>query len=281
MGDTLTDKLKDYAKDQGAALVGIAPTERLGGAPDGKRPTDRLKDATCVVSLGVKVPHGVCETWGVVSHNPYRVYGHQYLNRLLHSIAYKVTLFLESEGYMALPFPPTISGIGGAEISHRHIAVAAGLGEFGWAGYVLTPQFGARQRFVSVITEAPLKGDDMFDGPQLCEPEGCSFVCVKECPMEALSMTTKKTCQIGDQRIEYTSIDRLRCSWAINGLTKKVGGFKEIPMPSIIDEEALDHALAQKDPAQIRTEIAQGGHATYCGKCQVVCPACTSDWEKT
>jgi len=280
MSVNLTETLKDYAKGEGAALVGIAPAGRLVGAPEGKRPADRLKDATSVVSLGVKVPHGVCETWNIVSHNPYRVYGHQYLNRLLHSLAYKVTLFLESEGYMALPFPPTISGIGGAEISHRHIAVAAGLGEFGWAGYVLTPQFGARQRFVSVITAAPLKSNAMYDGPPLCVPESCSFTCVEECPMGALSMTEKKTCQIGDRSIEYTWIDRWRCFWAISGLTTKVGGFKEVSMPPVVDEEALDRAMEHKDPAQIRTEISQGGHATYCGKCQAVCPVGTTAWKK-
>ncbi len=51
-------------------------------------------------------------------------------------------------------------------------------------------------------------------------------------------------------------------------------------MPPTIDEEELDRALAQKDPAQIRTEIAQGGHATYCGKCQAVCPTWKTAWEK-
>ncbi len=280
MRDNLTETLKDYAKEKGAALVGIAPAERLVGAPEGKRPADRLKDATCVVSLGVQVPQGVCETWGVVSHNPYRVYGHLYLNRLLHSLAYEVTLFLESEGCMALPFPPTISGLGGAEISHRHIAVAAGLGEFGWAGYVLTPEFGARQRFVSVITSAPLLGNPMYEGTSLCVPESCSFICVNECPMDALNMKKKKNCRIGGRSIEYTWIDRWRCSWAIYGLTTKVGGFKEIPAPPVIDEEAIERALVQKDPAQIRTEISQGGHATYCGKCQAVCPVGTTAWEE-
>ena len=272
MGEDVKETLKDLAMDKGAALIGIAPVERLTGAPEGCRPGDRLEGATCVVSLGVQVPRTVCETWGVVSHTPYRVYGHQFLNRLLHEIAYRVTVFLESEGYAALPFPPTISGLGGAEISHRHIAVAGGLGEFGWAGYIMTPRFGPRQRFVSVITTAPLEADPMYDGPTLCDPEACHYKCVEECPMGALDKTASKTCRIGDRSYTYTSIDRPRCSWAINGLTRTVGGWKEIPMPSLIDEEALKNALEQKDSAQVRTEILQGGHATYCGKCQAVCP---------
>ena len=51
-------------------------------------------------------------------------------------------------------------------------------------------------------------------------------------------------------------------------------------VPPIIDEEAFDRALEHKDPAQIRTEISQGGHATYCGKCQAVCPVGTTAWKK-
>ena len=272
MAESLSKELKDFAMQAGAALTGIAPSERLGGAPEGKRPNDRLTDSTCVISMAVQVPYTVCETWEMVSHNPYRVYGHQFLNRLLHVLAYKVTMFIESKGFRALPFPPTISGIGGAEISHRHIAVAAGLGEFGWAGYVMTPQYGARQRFVSVITTAPLKADSVYEGPQLCLPEKCGFKCVEKCPMGALPQTKSKTCTIGGRDFTYTFIDKSRCSWAMAGLTKKVGGWKEIPMPDVIDEEAYNKALGEKDPMQVRTEILQGGHATYCGKCQAVCP---------
>jgi hypothetical protein len=50
MDQTLTKSLKDFAKQEGAALVGIAPAERLGGAPEGCRPGDRLKDGFLWVS---------------------------------------------------------------------------------------------------------------------------------------------------------------------------------------------------------------------------------------
>ena len=39
-----------------------------------------------------------------------------------------------------------------------------------------------------------------------------------------------------------------------------------------VDEKTYDRAVSEKDEMQIRTEILQGGHATYCGKCQAVCP---------
>jgi epoxyqueuosine reductase QueG len=273
MVENLTKAIKDFAVNEGAALIGVAPQHRLSEAPKGFRPRDRLFDAKNVISLGMQVPRTVCETWEVVSHNPYRWYGFHLLNRLLQIIAYKVTLFIESKGYSALPFPPTIGGAGGAEISHRHVAVAAGLGEFGLAGYVLTPQYGPRERLISIITNAPLQGDPLYDGPSLCKPKECGYKCVVSCPMGAINRDRTKISQIGGKMYKYTTPDLWLCRWAILGLTKKVGGLKEIPLPQKIDSEDLNNCLEQKDPGQIRTEISQGGHMTYCGKCQAVCPA--------
>ena len=49
--------------------------------------------------------------------------------------------------------------------SHRHAATRAGLGEFDYNNVVLTPQYGPRQRFNSIITEAELVPDPLIDSP--------------------------------------------------------------------------------------------------------------------
>ncbi|MCK4274656.1 MAG: hypothetical protein KAW90_07155, partial [Dehalococcoidales bacterium] len=46
--------------------------------------------------------------------------------------------------------------------SQRHAAVRAGLGEFGFSGLVITPQYGPRVRYVSIITEAELEPDPLL-----------------------------------------------------------------------------------------------------------------------
>jgi epoxyqueuosine reductase QueG len=276
--ETLTKGLKKFAVNEGAALLGIASVERLIGAPEGRRPSDHLPKTKSAISIAVEIPKTVCDTWDHVSHNHYRWYGHKFLNDYLQIIAYKLTLFLEERGYSALPFPPTISAAGGAEISHRHVAVAAGLGDFGWAGYVLTPQFGARQRFTTILTDANLDSDSVYSGPTLCNPEECGYQCVDVCPMNALSKTEKKNCTIGGIDFDYTSIDRWKCSWAVSGLIKKVGGWKDIPFPDQFKRDSYLEAMKQRDYFQIRTEIAQGGHATYCGKCQAICPVASTQW---
>jgi len=72
------------------------------------------------------------------------------------------------------------------DISQKHAAVAAGLGRFGLQSLVLTPQFGPRQRWGTVITNAPLiLGSPLEE--QLCSPELCGTACIKNCPAGALS----------------------------------------------------------------------------------------------
>ena len=77
------------------------------------------------------------------------------------------------------PKPPK----GFAPFSHRHAAVAAGLGEFGLNNLLLTPRYGPRQRLVSIITTAPLEPDPIIEKP-ICLGEKCSL-CIKRCPAGA------------------------------------------------------------------------------------------------
>ena len=70
--------------------------------------------------------------------------------------------------------------------SHRHAATRAGLGEFGYNNVVLTREFGPRQRFNSIITEAELVPDPLIDQP-ICLRDAC-MLCVKACIVGAITM---------------------------------------------------------------------------------------------
>ena len=53
--------------------------------------------------------------------------------------------FLEDRGYVSLPIPANQyynieNGMG--EISHRHVAMAAGIGRLGRGGFLVTPHYG-------------------------------------------------------------------------------------------------------------------------------------------
>lgn len=66
-----------------------------------------------------------------------------------------------------------------APFSQRHAAVAAGLGTFGLNNLVLSPRYGPRIRFASIITTAPLNADPLLAQP-VCLGERCSL-CTTGC----------------------------------------------------------------------------------------------------
>ena len=109
-------------------------------------------------------------------------------------------IFLERAGYMSA-YMPTTYGMtlswpgnykwdfpkpprGFGPFSHKHAAVAAGLGRFGLNNLLLTPQYGPRQRLCSIISRAALVADPLI-AASICLGEKCSL-CLKSCPAEAL-----------------------------------------------------------------------------------------------
>ena len=75
------------------------------------------------------------------------------------------------------------------DFSHRHAAVAAGLGEFAASSMVVVPKFGPRVRVVSVITTAALEPSPLLEGKSrfnICQPEACGLQCARKCPAKAL-----------------------------------------------------------------------------------------------
>lgn len=136
----------------------------------------------------------------------YNRVGHVMQDVMLEHIAQLVGQYLVSEGHDAMVFPttglhPHIDGLTDFEIwegedpswakkrspfgytfgafSHRHAATRAGLGEFGYNNIVLTRQFGPRQRWNSIITDAELEPDPLITEP-ICLRDKC-LLCLNTC----------------------------------------------------------------------------------------------------
>ncbi len=84
-----------------------------------------------------------------------------------------------------------------AIFSHRHAALLAGLGTFGVNNIVLTPEYGPRVRFGSILSSADLPPNHILE-TQLCNH---CMRCVKMCPSNSINiedypkgLTDKKTC---------------------------------------------------------------------------------------
>ena len=124
---------------------------------------------------------------------------YEVINMELQILSMYTAILLEDYGYKSLYLPTTYGMTlswpgnyqwdfpkiksGAGPFSHRHAAVAAGLGEIGRNNLLLTPQYGSRVRLVSIITEAELCPDPLITHG-ICLGEKCD-ICVKSCPAKA------------------------------------------------------------------------------------------------
>jgi len=136
--------------------------------------------------------------------------GHEVHDYMLEFIGQMIGQFLLRESYETMVLPttglhPRVRGMTDEQIwegptaewaakhsplrytsgpfSHRHAATRAGLGEFGYNNLVLTREFGARQRFNSIITDAPLVADPLLTEPVCLRDECrlCQQACIASC----------------------------------------------------------------------------------------------------
>lgn len=205
--DKLKTEIISLLVTSGANLVGIADIERFSEAPQGHHPCDFVPKARSVITFGVALLH-TSLYWerllresklvppehrkDVLQNYLYKETGYTMVNRLLDMLGLRLAKFLESTGACSMFLPATYgtgeiweyikvripSGFG--LFSQRHAAVMAGLGEFGLNNVVVTPQYGPRVRFNSVITEAELEPNRILE-EKVCLGESCS-VCLNKCP---------------------------------------------------------------------------------------------------
>lgn len=301
MGDSkeLTEEVTGKLLDWGADLVGFASIDRFSNAPKDTSPDYYMPDATGVIAIACHITDGICDTWGTYeeegkSITPYLFYGYGLTNLELARLANRMAKLLERKGHKTLTFPPTwtismyrhlegmIANELMADFSHRHAAAAAGLGELGLNGLLLTPQFGARQRVVSIITNAPLEPTELYSGKPVCDPDKCGNKCIKICPTEAFSETERISCEIGTKTYEYAKVDKARCTYGIHGLVDGTGGRTKMKLkegPASLLKYATDAAQKTNLFDKIMLDNCFGIICgDFCGKCLHQCPA--SGWVK-
>lgn len=277
--------IKEAAYKVGMDMCGIASLDRFEGSIKGRHPKDVLPGCKSVIVIGVRLLDGIVNAnfrafedgrrdlkglWGT--------YGYGMLpNFELTYACYAVAQTIERElGAVAMPLS-TGPMTNGAQISIRHAAVAAGLGEFGWMSIVLTPDFGPRNRFGVILTTAEIEPDPMYGGPKLCDPTKCD-ICVKSCPINAIPAYGEgehKHVEMGGKTYDYCSINMPRCQAATQGMTKALGGRNDY----LLTNDPTPKDIAE---ASAKMPIEDGGlqhHPSWhCGACQSYCPV--GNWNK-
>jgi epoxyqueuosine reductase QueG len=221
----LTEEVGSLARKLGAEMVGVGNVERWREAPPMLSPQGLLPTARSVVVCGVifldasmeLAEREISEHWYNTYDNCEELTG---MNDRLDSIAFRIARLLEARGYRSLPTPVTglwrirpyksIEHPFAPALVNRYAAVAAGLGEIGWNGLFLSPEYGPRQRLVPVVTEAPLEPTPMYDGPRLCDR---CMTCVKKCPLDCFrkEVSGLNKIDIGGKGFEFPAINKWRC----------------------------------------------------------------------
>jgi len=286
-GKGLTERVKDLGKQWGADMVGIAPVDRFHSAPKMTHPSAILPSATCVIVIAVRYPKATVEGWGKPPSESMYLFQSVQSNMtgvVTPMIQHQLYLMLEDAGHLAVPVSASgywryrdyrdVKGGFRADFSHRHAAVAAGLGEFGIQGLFISPRFGTRQRLTSIITDAPLEPDDLYSGDPICDR---CMKCVEACPVAALDPERTAKIEIGDKECEYCLVDKWRCAWVEQlGMVQESGlGFTGLkthePPPGEITPETFLDALDKRDGFH----ALSASWGAYCGRCLRACPVDT------
>lgn len=250
MYSPLTGQVKHFAFTLGSDMVGVANIERFANAPLMMSPQGLLPEARSVVVCALHHPDGCIEIGGQEHPQIIGPYNVQYqMNMHLDHISYEMARFLEDQGYEAIPIASSniwryrgykdLSSTFAPDMSHIYAAVAAGLTELGYHGISMSPEFGTRNRFVSIVTTAPLTPTPLQPGNTLCDH--CNE-CVKHCLSGALSEEIPGTedLVIEDRRYSKAKKNLWRCSWG-----EHFGVDLDLPKPAVVTEENIMQTIAE------------------------------------
>jgi epoxyqueuosine reductase len=187
--------IKQMILEEGIDLVGIAGADDLLLAHPARPAKSLMPSARSVIVMAV------AHSLGAVYAPDIKLWTRNKMqtSRLLDRAAEKAGRFLERQGFLSLPIsadkpveihkmdPGTLRRLDYTKVlgqlSLKHAAVSAGLGNIGRSNLLITERFGPHVRLCAIITEALLE----FDMPRVYDPcpPGCRR-CESACPVDAL-----------------------------------------------------------------------------------------------
>jgi len=224
--EALTREFVAFAKERRFDLLGVAPIERFDDVAPEHHPRAIFPEVRSVVVVGKRIPRGALRGIEEGTHfDAYGMFGLNWLkDRMLAVTTIALATWLEDHRWEACPvqdldprIPPSGIPVRPAApapnvmIDVRAAAVRAGLGEIGFCGEVLTPQFGPRQRFQLVLTDAPLTPTPML-ATAVCDHCGA---CAGSCPLGAIKGQGKLT--IAGKTMVVGVVDYAQCRSCRNG----------------------------------------------------------------
>jgi len=191
----LEKQIKAIARENGAALVGIASKQRLSDAPPAGDPTYLLPSAQSIISIAI--PYDLKALRQFFSKSSWKAWNvdKKEISQRIYSICDAIADLLEAMGFDTCIvdinniYRPEPDAKDSTEIvsmvpdfSHRYGAIATGIGRLGWSGNLMTPEYGSAVMLGTVLSSAKLESDPLLeDNP--CDE--CKM-CVASCPVEMM-----------------------------------------------------------------------------------------------
>lgn len=219
----IKETLKSYAYGLGADLIGFGNIERCQHAPPMMSPQGLFPGAKTVIVMGIHHPDACIELGGEEHPQKIGPYSVQYLmNSRLDELSYRLATRIEELGYGAVPICSSniwrynqykdLKAVFAPDVSHIYMSVVAGLSDMGYNGLALTPEYGARNRFVTVIADMAIAPDPLIPPGTICDK---CMLCRKHCPSLALTkeLNGEKVLRVGDYEYRFANKNLWRCAW--------------------------------------------------------------------
>ena len=292
--EDLNQLVKDLALNAGAIDVGIVTTDTLEGGPPSTDLSYVLRGARSAVVFALPLDQEKIESFLKKEDFSGHCLDNVRTNTLASGIALELARFLEMKDHAAVPIESnfvyrkdTPRGVFDEKppISHRYLAVRAGIGQFGMSGNVIRKKEGAAIILGSVVTDALLVPTD----PLPVEENYCDEcrLCQSACASGLMHQDEKTTVTMGGVEFSYARRKSYnRCDYVCGGFTglSKSGKWStwspaRFPIPDK-DEEFLDAVRSAIKPYVFRPKPGIGFYNTLlpgnkgqltCGHCQLLC----------
>ncbi len=185
-------KVQEYLLGLDVDLVGIVRIDDIRGTRLEEQAFKLLPETNSIIVLGMELFPEILNltnperVTGAASSNTIMQSQSDYINGKLTWVANDIARVSKRAGLKTLPVPaagyPYDARFLEADISFKDAAIAAGLGQLGYNGLVLTEQFGPRMSFTVCLTEAKLKSAAKAT-ERFCNK--CN-ICIAKCPAKAL-----------------------------------------------------------------------------------------------
>ncbi len=260
---SLKEAIQQHARELGADLVGFGSIDRCRHAPPMMSPQGLYPGAKTVIVMGIHHPDACVELGGEQHPQEIGPYSVQYLmNSRLDEMSYRLATFIERQGCGALPIVSSniwryneykdLKAVFAPDVSHIYMAVVAGLADLGFNGLALSPQYGARNRFITVITDALIEPDPLLPPGSVCDR---CMLCRTHCPTQALSkeIDGEKVLRIGEYEYRFPNKNLWRCAW---------GEHFDLDLDLVIPEQVTERVILDN----VRTHGIRSGEMGQCLK---------------